>query len=187
VLLAVLGILAVLALGAGAGTARAQEPPPRPTRLTPPGGDSDPEPQPTPVPLGRITGTVIELQSGAPAAGVTVHVGAMIVVTDANGNYDVPGLTAGAYEVGLNLAPGQGEAAQGSLTVQLDPGGLVVQHLAFRAPTPTPVATPQPEPVIVPQTLPATGAAAEGSTWPVLGLGLIFTLGGLALRRGSRR
>ena len=40
----------------------------------------------TPIPTGRITGTVIDLTTGAPAPGIKVTVGEVIVISDANGN-----------------------------------------------------------------------------------------------------
>jgi hypothetical protein len=202
--------LAALAGGAARPAGAQGGPPPRPTDTGgPPPRPTDagappvrptlePTPQPTDAPgkhrgaelPGRITGTVIELGSGAPAAGVAVQVGDLTLATDQNGNYDAEGLAAGAYTVALRLAAGQGEAAQGPLTLRLAAGAVLVQHLAFRAPaaaaaSPAPTAAPAPTPAA----LPDTGAAGGGAGVPALALGLLGLLalaGGAALRLGAR-
>jgi hypothetical protein len=95
------------------------------------GGDDDDDDEVVPAGQGRITGTVINQSTGAPAPGVTVRVGSVYVVTDANGNYEVTGLPAGTYEVELILTPEQGLPAQPILFVTVPENGTVVQDLFF--------------------------------------------------------
>lgn len=156
----------------------AQGPPPRPTLTptTPPTLTPTPAPTsapsesgPTAVPSGRITGTVIDLSTGAPAAQIAVTVGDQTVYSDNNGNYSRANLPAGSYVVALALAPGQGTPAQGPITVALGAGATVVQHLAFRSrAVATAVAPP-------PQTLPDTGGSGGASALlPLLAVGLLL-------------
>lgn len=164
-------------------------------------------------PMGHITGTVIDLTSGAPAPGVGVRVGEESVPTDSNGNYDhwVP---AGMISVTLTLAPDQGTPAQELLMVDVRAGETTVQHLGFRsspaqAPTSTvaPVATPMavtapsaptavpvvmmdPSVAMVPEAparLPVTAAPAESAAWLWIMVGAGLLLGGsLILSRRPR-
>ncbi len=97
----------------------------------PPGASPTPDPTATLTSSGRITGTVIDLSSGVPAAGIAVRVGAEIVSTDSVGNYQRAGLLPGVYEVALVLEPSQGQAAQAPLRLALGAGATVVQHLSF--------------------------------------------------------
>lgn len=176
------GLLLVFGQGATPASAQPQlqqrptltPAPPTPTRR--PAGDGDP----TPAAAGRITGTVIDLTSGAPAPGIAVQVGEVVVATDANGNYGRDGLPAGSYRVALVLAGGQGAPEQGALLVELAAGATVVQHLAFRSPQPA-VPTPILAVVATPVLLPRTGAPAE-HWWLAIGLGLAGVLVGLGLR-----
>lgn len=147
--------------------------------------------RPTPTPVaGRITGTVIELGSGAPAPGVAVRVGTVLLYTDVNGNYDAPGLPPGRYLVALELGPGQGEPGEPPITLNLTAGATVVQHLSFRAPSPQltvqPTAQPTvaPSPPAIPAALPATGDRMSWAWEPLLLLAVIgcFAIG-LRLRR----
>jgi hypothetical protein len=140
---------------------------------------------------GHITGTVIDLTTGAPMPGVMVNVGGTIVLSDANGNYDrwVP---VGTYSVVLALAPEQGAPAQDVMMVTVEPNAGTVQHLNFRSPVAaivpaaTPVAVKEAAPVAPegPKRLPRTGvdvADADGSAgwrWLVFGMALLLT-GGL--------
>lgn len=161
---------------------------------------------------GRITGTIIDAATGAPAAGVTVSVGGVTVTSDANGNYD-KWLPAGTYAVGLMLV-GQGSDLQGPQEVEVRAGETTVQHLYFRsalAPTATPetlaaptatapalpidslpdtgVAAPA-QPALRPTHLPRTSVPADGSLlWLSLGVSLVVvgTLVGWSGRRASRR
>jgi hypothetical protein len=179
--------LSCLAVLASAGTAHAQTLPPRPT------------PRPTAAPrsdgghsgssaTSRITGTVIETTSGAPAPGIAVKVGDATVVTDANGNYDRNGLAAGDYVVALVLGAEQGTPAQGPLTIALGEGQTVVQHLAFSrppaatvAPTAAPTATP-----VVPSRLPTTGGTDGNLTLWALLAAVAVLLGAGAMRASAR-
>ncbi|GAB4212588.1 MAG: hypothetical protein OHK0022_48630 [Roseiflexaceae bacterium] len=158
-------------------------PSPRPT--LPPVNDSEPTAEPE---AGRITGTVIEQTSGAPAAGINVSVGDVIVSSDANGNYD-RWVSPGVYTVTLSLRPDQGEALQGPKRVEVVSAGRTVQHLAFRAfqatavPTSAPGATAAPAPtptMTMPTRLPRTAGGDLGNVlmWIPVGL-LLLLFGGL--------
>jgi LPXTG-motif cell wall-anchored protein len=172
--------------GSAISTAHAQtQPPPRPT-LTP---VSTPKPSSnnhsSAPATGRITGTVIDLTTGAPAPGVAVKVGDTTVTTDANGNYDRSGLPAGNYSVALALAESQGVAAQGPIVVNLAADATVIQHLSFRSPQPA-APTPTAAPAAAPSQLPKTGGPAEGG-WLVLAAGLFVLACGVGLRFGRAR
>jgi hypothetical protein len=93
--------------------------------------DDDDDAEVVPAAQGRITGTVINQTTGEPTPGVTVRVGSVYVVSDANGNYEVTGLPAGTYEVELILTPEQGIPAQPILWVAVPENGTVVQNLFF--------------------------------------------------------
>jgi hypothetical protein len=182
--------IAVAVLAAGDASVQAQPLPPRPptavplpTRAPQSGGDHS-----TTEATGRITGTVIDGTTGAPAPGIAVVVGDVSVKTDQNGNYDRNGLTSGTYLIRLDLQPSQGTPEQGLLQVDLANGATVVQHLAFRSqPAATPtiavvaVATPIP-----PTTLPVTGAAERDITW-LWSLVVVLLACGLGLAGTSRR
>jgi len=181
-------VISGLSLWSGAAPAHAQgQPPPRPT-LTPvpptpaPGRDTD-HSSPTAVPAGRITGTVIDQTTGAPAPNIAVAVGDQTVVTDANGNYDRSGLPAGDYNVALALTTAQGVSGQAPIVVILASGATVVQHLAFRSPAPV---VPTPVIVAAPTTLPTTSGADSGS-WGALALGIALLGLGVGLRGRKAR
>jgi hypothetical protein len=177
-------LLSGLSLRLGAAPAQAQgQPPPRPT-LTPvpptPARHSDGS-SPTAVPAGRITGTVIDQTTGAPAPNIVVAVGDQTRLTDANGNYDRSGLPAGDYSVALRLAPEQGVAGQQPIVVTLVSGATIVQHLVFRGSllvAPTSVA------IVAPASLPLTGGA-DGAPLFAIVLGAALIGAGCMLR--SRR
>ena len=178
-------LLSGLNMWLGAAPAQAQgQPPPRPT-LTPvpptPVRSSD-HSSPTAVPAGRITGTVIDQTTGAPAPNVAVSVGDQTVITDANGNYDRSGLPAGTYTVALKLADNQGIAAQAPVMIALGADATVVQHLAFRSPAPV---APTPVVAAAPAALPVTGGA-DGAAWAVFALGIALLGVGVALRGRQR-
>lgn len=181
--LALAGLL--FSIGFSATPAGAQPQQQRPT-LTPLPPTATPRPARqsggVAVAAGRITGTVIDLISGAPAAGIVVQVGDALLTTDANGNYDRGGLAAGSYQVALVLASGQGVPAQGALAVALEAGATVVQHLSFRSPQP---AAPAPTPAQAPAMLPNTGGPAEPG-WLAFALGLAVIGLGLRARRAAR-
>lgn len=145
-----------------------------------------PTPQPSPAPAprqprgspeeqppnsGRITGTVTDLSSGAPAPGVRVRIGEATVSSDASGNYGLQGLAPGTYLVELSLEAGQGDPEQPPLLLALAPGEVLEQHLMFRSPahpaappaaSPTadpPTPAPQPERAARPQSAVRTQAS----------------------------
>lgn len=163
--------------GSGPGTASAgpvqQQPSPRPplSSTVIPGVDT-PSDSPTAVPdsRGRITGTVIDLTTGAPAPGMIVRVGDGAVTSDSNGNYDRNGLAAGEYTVQLIVEGQNMRAEQGAQIVELSRDGLVVLHLFFRSvatTAPTATATAQPIPTALPSDLPDTAVAPIPARLPV--------------------
>ena len=166
-------VISSLSLWLGAAHAHAQgQPPARPT-LTPvpptPVRGSD-HSSSTAAPAGRITGTVIDQTTGAPAPNIAVVVGDQTVMTDANGNYDRSGLSAGNYSVALTLATEQGLPGQAPIVVTLASDATVVQHLVFRSPV---AVVAPPAIVAAPTTLPPTGGADSGS-WGALVLGTVL-------------
>lgn len=190
-------LAAFVASGSPAGRVYAQEPPPRPTLTpappatpTPPAAPTaQPEQkerdEPTPAPSGRITGTVIDLASGAPVSGAPVRVGDRVAITDGNGNYDLPGLPAGTYVVALVLADGA-VPAQAPVTIQLAEGQTVVQHLAFRPAAteaaPAPVSQPG-----MPTALPATSGERSSALVLRAVIALLLLAGGVVGRIVFRR
>ena len=168
---AILGL--ALAPAAQAGPRGQERPTLLPERPTVPSGTddgddtSDEDGAPT-AELGRITGTVIDLTTSAPASGIAVRVGEQSVISDANGNYDRNNLEPGSYTVSLELAIGQGEPAQGPILLELEEGATAVQHLAFRSRSlaivtpespPAPPGTSSPP---APSALPNTGGENGG-------------------------
>lgn len=153
--------------------ARAQSLPERPT-LTPIPQPREEDDKSTPAPSGRITGTVIDATTGAPAPGIPVQVGDVTVTTDANGNYDRSGLPAGSYTVMLALPAERGQSEQGPVTIALSAGATVVQHLRFRSPI---ASIAEPTPIALPET-----GGADPRIWLLaLGSGMLLAAG--ALRR----
>lgn len=167
--------------------ALAQTLPPRPsvTATPKPAGHSGSGSAPSAT--ARVAGTVIELNSGAPAPGVAVMVGAHTLTTDANGNYDLGGLPAGTYQIALILAAEQGTPAQGPVTIALGAGATVIQHLGFRAPA-APAATPTAAlaAVVRPAELPRTAGATDHAWLALLLVAALISLGAWARRRGMR-
>jgi hypothetical protein len=194
----------------------ALQPSPRPTLMpTAVLEEEEEDKDPTPVPFGRITGTVIDSRTGAPAAEKLVVVGDSVVYSDGNGNYD-RWVAPGVYSVGLQLRSGEGVPAEGMQPLTVDPGATVVHHLYFTsalpatptaealAPTeapvavlavPTPVAVaalpdelPDTSTAIVPASLPSTaiGGAAVPGAFMLVGA-LLFGVGALLQVRPRRR
>src|SRR5690349_14911517 len=114
--------------------------------------------------MGHITGTVIDLSSGAPSAGVAVRVGGELVWSDANGNYD-HWLPVGTYTVTLALADGQGTPAQDIMNVPVMADVATVQHLNFRSPQVAPAAptAAAARPVVVQPVVATPTAVAESA------------------------
>jgi hypothetical protein len=125
--------------------------PPRPSVIPTagPGGGSGSGGGPTPVPLGRITGTIIDLTTGAPVPAMPVQVGNVVVYSDEFGNYERPLLPSGDYRVELLLDPEVAVPQQDPRTVRIDGDETEVEHLFFiwleNAPP-----TPGPTPTLVP-------------------------------------
>jgi hypothetical protein len=169
VLLVICGMLSMLV---GASTLPAPEiasampplqPSPRPTLApTAKSGDSD-----TPATeYGHITGTVIDTRTGAPAQGVSVNIGGVIVVSDENGNYDrwVP---VGTYTVTLTLPPALGTPGQDTQMVQVNAGSATVQHLNFASQGAAPAVAEQQAAVVQPTaSQPVAADTPAGGTPP---------------------
>jgi LPXTG-motif cell wall-anchored protein len=168
--------------------AQAQELPPRPT-LTPvivPEEPRSEEPRPTPR-LGRIVGTVIDLTTGAPVAGMTVRIDDQELLTDTNGNYGRENLTPGTYVVELIVPPERGTSVQGAIPITLPEGETARQDLAFRSPVrvSSQESSGDAAPVPPPAALPVTGAS-NGAPW-MAGLGVILLTGGVLIARRATR
>lgn len=164
---------ALLPLPVPSTAAPALQPSPRPTI---PQVDTSPS-TPTPVPMGRVTGTIIDLRTHAPASNIAVRIGDTVVYSDANGNYD-RWVESGFYILALQLTDEQGSPAQAPLTIAVGPGDTVIAHLFFTSPSPAEPAAPastieaptavptmapvtvMPElPAVIPPQLPYTGVA----------------------------
>jgi hypothetical protein len=194
----VLAVLALPAVGAPPGSGPAAQPSPRPPISgASTGGDGhEGGSGGNDVKGGAIVGTVTDLSSGGPAAGVLVSVsGYPPVTTDKDGRYSVSNLPAGQYTVALVLS-GQGQASQGPVFVNLDGQNRVTVDMTYSSrpqqlPTDTPqaVAAAVPPPATVaaaPRQMPSSGAPAGPGPLIVAGLGLVLVLVGGALRLGSR-
>ena len=96
---------------------------------------------PTPVPPGRVTGTVIDLRTNAPAPNKLVVIGTAVVLTDGNGNYD-RWVESGYYRLALQLRSGEGTPTQGGQEIAVGPGDTVTVHLFFTSPAPAALAEP---------------------------------------------
>lgn len=136
-----------------------------------------------------IFGTVTDLSSGQPAAGVEVSVSGAIVRTDIDGSYAITGLPAGSYTVAPQLQ-GQGLPAQGPVYVYLDGLDRATVDLGYYS-RPQPTDTPQAvaagipaaaNPARPPAALPDAGGAFPGRPLLLLGLGLGLVLLGGAVR-----
>jgi hypothetical protein len=179
----------LVALGSTGANVRAQPLPPRPPTAVPqptraPQSDND---HSTSEARGRITGTVIDLATGAPAPGITVVVGDASVQTDQNGNYDRQGLAPGAYQIHLDLQANQGTPEQAPLQIELTADATVVQHLTFRsqaAAAPVPAAVPAA--LAQPAALPVTAGAERDLAWLWV-VALMLVASGLRLARVSKR
>ena len=153
---------------------------------------------------GRITGTIINLTTGAPVPGVPVKIGDAVILSDANGNYDLWVLP-GPYSVALALNPEQGIPDQVQQVVDIVANQTTILHLNFRAqPTPSvaPSATsaaPKATATAVKPTavegrtrpraaprLPRT-AAQESNAWFWMLFGALLVVGGVALEYGRTR
>ncbi|WP_298482455.1 hypothetical protein [uncultured Chloroflexus sp.] len=122
---------ALLPLPKPSTAAPALQPSPRPTI---PPVTVLPASSPTPMPMGRVTGTIIDLRTHAPAAQIAVKIGDAVVYSDQNGNYD-RWVESGFYTLALHLTDEQGSPAQAPLTIAVGPGDTVVAHLFFTSPS----------------------------------------------------
>lgn len=136
-------------------------------------------------PTSHILGTVMDLSTNQPAAGIGVQINDVTLTTDSNGQYSLSNVAAGTYVVSLVL-PADATAAQDPVTVQVDgitdvtvDLGYYSQPVATAAVTETMVATTTE--LSAPQTLPETGETRSEIWFAVAGLALIF--GGIAVRR----
>jgi hypothetical protein len=122
--------------------------------------------------MGRLTGTIIDATTGAPAPGITLDINGVSVTSDANGNYDT-WLPQGKYTVGLRLASEQGTDLQGPQAVEIRAEDTTIQHLYFSSPVAATevMADPAPEAPIQPnvgnlpapiQQLPNTSVGSDG-------------------------
>ncbi|MCX7789653.1 MAG: hypothetical protein N2378_03355 [Chloroflexaceae bacterium] len=160
-------------------------------------------PAPTPVPYGRVTGTIIDLRTGAPAPGKLVVIGDSTVVSDANGNYD-RWVVSGSYNLNLRLRDGEGQVAQPPQEIVVGNGDTVVVHLFFTSEAPVapaapesaatvaPTATVAPPPAeavaVAPVSLPVTAATGASVPGPLLLMGAaLLGLGALLQVRPRRR
>lgn len=141
-------------------------------------------------PTGAIFGTVVDISTGQPAAGMEVDVSGQIVRTDSDGSYSITGLPAGQYE----LAPvldGQGMLIQGPMYANVDGVNSVTVDLnyASRSSPPRIEVTPPP-PVMTDQTappvLPSSGADIRHRPLALFGLGLVLLLVGGSLYPKNR-
>jgi hypothetical protein len=173
-------LFGLLALGLGftvgpaplpAAAMPALQPSPRPTLIPTPDFRGDDYDYADPPAMGRITGTVIDIRTGAPAPGKQVLVGEAAVTSDSNGNYDV-WLPVGQYPVALTLGAGEGTVAQAPTEATVWGNDIVVVHLFFTSLAPLPAATatalPTPAPTLtaLPNDLPDSSVAAERESRP---------------------
>jgi LPXTG-motif cell wall-anchored protein len=135
---------------------------------------------------GQIIGTVTDLSTGSPGAGITVVINRTEVRTDGAGKYSLSGLAAGNYEVTLAL-PGTAVPAQGPVTVYVDGRSNTVVDLSYYsspppdgavqatpAPTTVPAATTDPMTttttittgITAPASQPATADTATEASFP---------------------
>ncbi|MCL4295502.1 MAG: carboxypeptidase regulatory-like domain-containing protein [Anaerolineae bacterium] len=144
-----------------------------------------------------LSGTLTDLSSGRPGAGIEVVVGEAVARTDENGNFALSGLEAGTYVVSPRLE-GQGTPAQGPLFVNLDGQSQAIVNLAYYSqaqplPTDTPQAgvsnvpapLPTPPPAATPPALPTAGGPGMPQHQPLMlvGLGLVLmALGSILLK-----
>jgi len=127
-----------------------------------------------------IVGSVTDMKTGQPAAGVEVVVdGFGRMHTDANGGFKFIGLEAAEYTLTMNLE-GQGRAAQGPVFVVVDGQKSVSVDLAYYSRT-------EPPPVVAPPDLPPAGAAPSSAPLVSAALGLALILSGGALRLWNTR
>lgn len=161
-------VCGVLALSAGlsiapapatVAAAPALQPSPRPTLVPTADIVVHEDDGPKAVAFGRLTGTVIDVRTGAPSSDRLVLVDGTPVFSDANGNYD-HWVAAGNHSVVLQLSADEGVAEAGPQAVAVAPDAATVLHLFFRSAEPAASAQPTLEPTLEPTALPLTATPA---------------------------
>ncbi len=127
---------------------------------------------------GAIYGTVTNLSTGGPGAGLVVRINAVAVTTDWDGCFSLTGQPAGAYVLELEL-PAEWQPGEKPPTVYLDGRNTVTVDLAYYS---QPPAAPDLAP---PTGLPESGAARDGRLFLVAGIGLLLTAGLLRASSGT--
>lgn len=144
---------------------------------------------------GAIYGTLTDLSTNLPGAGIEISVNGQIVRTDTAGGYSITGLQAGNYTVTPELH-GQGISAQTPVSVYVDGINSITVDLGYYSgtpPTPTPqpsatfTPTPRPAATISPQAsptaMPPSGGVIEDRSVVVIGLGLLLVGWGWVLSK----
>jgi hypothetical protein len=140
-------------------------------------------------PTSAIVGTVTDLSTGQPGAGIEVSVNGQIVRTDTDGSYSITGLTAGGYTVSPELG-GQGEAAQSAVYVNVDGQNSVTVDLDYYSQAqPLPTDTPQPAVSAAdpPPELPNSGGVTAHRPLVIAGFGMLLVAAGGMLHLLSRK
>lgn len=129
---------------------------------------------------GDITGTVKDLSTGLPGAGLTVLINDIPIRTDTSGRFSLTGIADGVYSVKLAL-PAELILAEASQTVTIANRSKVDIFLGFYS------IKPQPEVESRPQEMPETGGM---SSWSFLKrgdvIGTITILLGMGLQIWGR-
>lgn len=135
---------------------------------------------------GAIYGTITDLSTNLPGAGIEISINGQIVRTDGAGRYSITGLHAGNYTVTPEMR-GQGTPAQTPVSVYVDGINSITVDLGYYS-GPPPTATPQPSPTFTPTPRPAatispqasptamppSGGVIEDRSVVIIGLGLLL-------------
>jgi hypothetical protein len=129
---------------------------------------------------GAIFGTVLDVSTGQPAAGMEVDVSGQIVRTDTDGSYSITGLPAGQYEVAPVL-DGQGTLVQGPIYANVDGVNSITVDLNYASQSPPPRVEVIPAPPVItdqtaPPALPSSGADIHHRPLMLIGLGVVLLL-----------
>lgn len=125
------------------------------------GGDGDG------VPGNEIVGTVIDINTGQPGAGLVVRINNELIRTDAAGTYSLTGVAVqpGIYEISLKLPP-ELTPAQLPQTIEFLGGRAVVDLQYYSGPVPAPTPSPLPPPPTPVPTPPPAGEFAPPTPTP---------------------